>query len=1042
MKQMSFLGGQTEARGRVRTALGTSATALLAGLLWFETCLFGTFLCGTFLCAPCAAQAPSQLPNATAVLPFAEPEETALHLPEDRGISALVQGLRQLDSFASVMAIVAHPDDEDGAMLTYESRTRGARASLLSLTRGEGGQNAMSADTYDALGLIRTHELLRADQFYGVHQYWGTEVDFGFSKTQREAFERWGHDRVLYDAVLAVRQERPRVITSTFIGGITDGHGHHQVAGEIAQEVFQAAGDPTVFPDQLAHGLRPWQPKSVYARIPFVPITNKGMFNYATGKWSAARFFNYVSQQWSETPPSADVTLPVGRLDPVLGRSPAQIARQGWGEQRSQNGGGNPTLSGFETSAYHLYASRWNVNTPEPTNELYPPASISWAGLATFLTAPAPAGLMERLNEIERDVTAAREALRPEDPAAIAPLLAAGYRHTLALRQFLLNSGLTAADQADALFEIDRKIIQFQQTLAKALGLDLTVFRTYHRTLANRNDRFGGGVDETPSSVTPGQQIIVRVHTTHAAKTASLRRVWVESTSNASWRWKTLAATVASPSPANPTSDEAKHDPADELRPNPAPKPKDSPAEESKPNSVSHGQHDSVDKAADQAPDQLFEGTVPDQALPTEPYFSRPSVEQAYYDLADSTLRGRSFAPYPLVGWAEYTYDGLPIRMGQVVQALARPAGVGGVFEPLMVTPIVGLRIDPQAQILPRDGQPLAVHVRVHCEQAAEGRVRLQLPRGWTAQPAEASFHLGAAGDAEPIEFRVTTSAGLTALNRISAEAEVNGRTYLTGWQSVGYSGLARYPLFRPATLLVRSVDATLPPGLRVGYVMGTGDRVPEALEGLGGRVHLLSASELITGDLSTWSTIVIGIRAYSVRPELTTAQVRLNEFVRRGGTLLVEYQSGNFPAPFPLEMSSTPERVVDEAAPVRLLSPDHPLLTWPNRITAADFDGWVEERGHGFMDRWDKSYLALAETADAEQDPQRGGLLVAHLGSGTYIYCAFALHRQLPELVPGAYRLLANLVSSNHASAGQASADRASADQASASSGSTDSAY
>jgi hypothetical protein len=187
-------------------------------------------------------------------------------------------------------------------------------------------------------------------------------------------------------------------------------------------------------------------------------------------------------------------------------------------------------------------------------------------------------------------------------------------------------------------------------------------------------------------------------------------------------------------------------------------------------------------------------------------------------------------------------------------------------------------------------------------------------------------------------------------------------------------------------------------------------------MEGLGAAPHMLTTAELTSGDLSAWDAIVIGIRAYSVRPELAAAQARLAEFVRRGGTLIVQYQSANFPAPLPLAMSRTPERVVDEQAPIKLLAPANPLLNWPNAITAADFDGWVEERGHSFMDTWDSGYTALTETADQGQDEQRGGLLVAHPGKGTYIYVAFALHRQLPELVPGAYRLLANLLSAGKA--------------------------
>jgi hypothetical protein len=260
--------------------------------------------------------------------------------------------------------------------------------------------------------------------------------------------------------------------------------------------------------------------------------------------------------------------------------------------------------------------------------------------------------------------------------------------------------------------------------------------------------------------------------------------------------------------------------------------------------------------------------------------------------------------------------------------------------------------------------------------------------------------------------FSVTPTATQEGAYTLQAVARSGGRAYQTGWQSVRYAGVRPYNLYTPAQLKTRKVDVKLAPGLRVGYVMGTGDLVPEAIEALGAAPHVLTAAELASSDLSAWNVIVIGIRAYSVRPELAAAQPRLREFVERGGTLIVQYQSGSFPAPLPLSMGRMPERVVDERAPVKLLDPANPLLTWPNAITTADFDGWVEERGHSFLDSWDPGYSALTETADPDQEPQRGGLLVAHPGKGTYIYVAFALYRQFPELVPGAYRLLANLLS------------------------------
>src|ERR1035441_10104544 len=242
---------------RVRRVFGSALNAVLVGLV---------FAGGHAIAGQQPTPQPGDAAAELAAVPLLEPSAVALPIAEDRGQAALEQSLKRLSTNASVLMIVAHPDDEDGALLTYLSRSLGVGCTLLTLTRGEGGQNAISADTYDALGLIRTNELLRAGEFYGAKQLWGTEVDFGFSKTQEESFARWGHDRVLYDAVLAVRRERPQIIVSTFVGGITDGHGHHQVSGEIAQEAFKAAGDPKVFPEQLRPdkngnpGLQPWQP--------------------------------------------------------------------------------------------------------------------------------------------------------------------------------------------------------------------------------------------------------------------------------------------------------------------------------------------------------------------------------------------------------------------------------------------------------------------------------------------------------------------------------------------------------------------------------------------------------------------------------------------------------------------------------------------------------------------------------------------------------------------------------------------------------------
>ncbi|MGC9157703.1 MAG: PIG-L family deacetylase [Terracidiphilus sp.] len=952
----------------VRTAVGkTSGRLILAGLI-----LTGAQL----LVAQSRAQQTAAEHTAAAAVSSAEPTPFALPIAEDRGAAAIEQSLRRLQTTASVLMIVAHPDDEDGPLLTYLSRRMGARVTLFTLTRGEGGQNAMSADAYDALGLIRTNELLKADEFYGVRQIWGTEVDFGFSKTQKESFAKWGHQRVLYDAVLAVRRTRPQVIVSTFVGGVSDGHGHHQVAGEIAQEAFKAAADPRVFPDQFKeYNVAPWQPLAVYSMEPFAQIVGGRIFDYATGKWAAARFKNYVTGAWTEGALSVDATLPVGALDPALGRSSVQIARQGWGEQKSQNGGADPALSGPATTSYHLWAvvpaaapaanEKNAVRSQASENSLFHNRKV-WidtrlAGLARLAGNHPPAWLTNGLNSVDREIAAAESLCASRNDLTIAHRLAPAYRQTLELRARVAASGLDKEAQASLLFEMDVKIHEFQTAFRNLLGLEMIAFTTEASSAPGNTSARGDSADETPRSVVPGEKFRVRVHVAQATDATRLSRVWIESQSGDRWPSALLTGAL---NPAAPVSD------------------------------------------------PIFSVRVAGNATPTQPYFTRPSIEQPYYDLTRPVDRGRSFVPWPLDAWAEFSFDGLPIRIGQVVQTMQRVHGAGGIYEPLVVTPAIGVRLEPEASILPADGSALPVAVTVHTEGAAEGTVALELPAGWRARPSEAHFHRTEAGDTEPMLFSVSPDGAGIGAYTIGAVARVRGRTYSTGWRSVGYPGLLPYNLYRPARMKTRKVDVKLAAGLRVGYVMGTGDRVPQAIAALGAAPHLLTGAELDSGDLSRWNVIVVGIRAYAARPELVRAQPRLNEFVRRGGTLIVQYQSASFPAPFPLSMGARPERVVDEQAPVELLDPANPLLTWPNRITTADFAGWVEERGHSFLDRWDPHYTALTETADAGQAPQRGGLLEAHCGRGTYIYVAYALYRQLPELVPGAYRLLANLLS------------------------------
>jgi hypothetical protein len=253
---------------------------------------------------------------------------------------------------------------------------------------------------------------------------------------------------------------------------------------------------------------------------------------------------------------------------------------------------------------------------------------------------------------------------------------------------------------------------------------------------------------------------------------------------------------------------------------------------------------------------------------------------------------------------------------------------------------------------------------------------------------------------------------------RIQAVAASAGREFREGYDAIQHRDLETRYLYREASAAVRGVDVKISSGLKVGYVMGIGDDVPGGLAQLGVDVQLLGAQDLAGADLSRFDTIMTGTRAYAVREDLKTYNRRLLDYVKGGGNLIVLYNTQEFVpnqyAPFPAELPRDAEEVSEEDSPVEILAPADPVFNTPNKITKSDFDNWVEQRGSKFWSTWDGAYTPMISTFDQGQKPQSGGWLHAKYGAGHYTYFAYAFHRQLPYGVPGAYRLLANLLSLN----------------------------
>ncbi|MGI4830300.1 MAG: PIG-L family deacetylase [Janthinobacterium lividum] len=894
-------------------------------------------------------------------------------LPFERGAPGLAETLRKLHTRASLIQINAHPDDEDGGMLAYESRAIGADVSLLALNRGEGGQNVMTGDFWDQLGILRTQEHQAANRYYGVHLFYTRVADFGFSKTLEEALKQWGHDRVLGDVVRVVRTVRPMVVTSVFAGYVSDGHGHHQTAGLMAQEVYTAAADPKMFPEQIKEGLQPWTPLKVYARVPFAEVTDKGIFDYATGKWEAVAFKNYVTGKAIQGVPKATVTVPEGQYDALNGRSFMQIAREGLNEQKSQNGGTLIPPPGEFNSPYHLYATRvQNSVPPEHEDTFFDGIDTSLPGIAGYLPQKDQANARAKLQAIAGQVDEAAKLFDALDPTKSAPALARGLDMTRALIAALQAAKLPEEARCNALHELELKRDQFNNALGQSLGMSLIA--TVQKSVPMEGGRKGplGSMPESGAvsgTAIAGQAVLVDMHVAaQGTAPVQITRTTLFPTTGGEWK-------------------------------------------------VTEQRSIQGELAAGKAKDAYVAATVPTDAPSTGPYFSRSNLEQSYYDLKAPRYLNLPVMPYPLTAVAIYLYHGTFAELRDVVQTSHRENGLGVVMEPLLIAPAISVRVTPPAGVTPLLSSTLSLDVTVHSsvKGPAEGTLDLKLPSGWTSEPAAAKFKTARDNEDTNLHFTITPKNVQAKTYNISAVATYAGRQYVEGFQTIGYPGITPYPQYRSAAYRTTGVDVKVAPALKVAYIMGTGEDVPRSLRNLGVRVTLLTPADVAQSDLGAFDCIILGIRTYAARPELRTFNQRLVDYVHGGGVVISEYQSPEYAkdfAPFPIVVGQNAEKVVEEDAKVTITKPFDPILNYPNKIGPEDFEHWVEERGHGFPNSFDSHYTSLTEVHDVGQDPQPGGLLYAKSGKGYYIYLAYAFFREMPEGVPGSFRIMANLIS------------------------------
>lgn len=896
-----------------------------------------------------------------------KPIVDARPIPVDRGAAEIWQLLKKLHTRASLLMIVAHPDDEDGATLAYEGRGLGVRTNLMTLNRGEGGANVMSSDLWEALGLVRTEELLQAGRYYGLDgQFFSTAADYGFSKSLKEALDQWGHERVLSDAVRVVRTVRPLIVCSVFVGGPTDGHGNHATAGLMAQEVFNAAGDPKMFPEQIEAGLLPWTPVKEYARVPFLRTSEKGAYDYANHRWGPVGVENHITGKWEPGAVATTVSVPSGTYDSMLGLTYPQISREGLGFQKSQNGGSDVPSPGEQASNYHRFGS--HIPAQDKESSFFDGIDVSLAGIADLAGTTPPAFLKEGLQQINSSVESAIASFSAQDPSAIADTLAKGLKATDALVAEVEKSKLTVDERYNVVHELTVKQQQFNRALLASLGIAVEADVVPPARPGDLPPEFRGA-QQTFQIATPAKDFHVGVHLFNGGKLpVEVEVVELASSSGKQWNVKREAEA---------------------------------------PKRIEPGK----------ASDVRFTATVPADEPFTRPYFTRPNLEQPYYDLTNSAYRNMPLAPYPLQAMVRFRFDDVTLETANVVQVISKVTGPGTLRYPMPVGPPVSLAINPSAGITPLEQKEFPVKVRLHNNVAGQAKetVHLELPDGWTSEPKSIPLNFTQSGEEQEVTFTIHPGAISEKLYQVTAVAVYNGKPYKEGYVTTGYTGLRPYFLYSPAVYKTTGTDVKMAPSQNIGYIEGSGDDVPAALEALGVHVSFLSPQDLASADLSKYDSILVGVRAYAVRPDLVTNNNRLLKYVENGGVVMVQYNTPEYDhnfGPYPYVMTNDPEEVTDEKSVVTILDPKNPVFTWPNTITEKDFEGWIEERGSKFLSSWDTRYEPLLETHDEGQPPQKGGLVYARYGKGVYIYNAYAFYRQLPLGVPGAYRIFANMLS------------------------------
>jgi LmbE family N-acetylglucosaminyl deacetylase len=823
-----------------------------------------------------------------------------------------VEAINQARVATRILYITAHPDDEDAGLLAYLARGVDADVALLTITRGQGGQNAVGPEQDGELGVVRTTELLAAGSHYGVHQYFTRAVDTGFSKSPKWTMAIWGDKLPMEDMVRVIRTYRPDVVINGW-GGVKNGHGQHQASGLLTPTAVAEAADPSKFADQISEGLPAWKTSLELrpAGFAFGPPGNSGRGGRGNGAANA--------------PARPSVHIPTDEISPLWGISYVEMGAEGHGQQPSQ---GTPQLFG---GGFGRRQSNLITETPEgePGGVFDPklldePITALADRYASFKSTMAPV-----LASINEDLgAAAKQELALDRTGAAHSLADAGKQIASLTERVTRQSG---DDKSQALFDLDHVHEKIDHALAEVVSPSIALNADRHELVAGESFSVTASFPDKPA---------VEVSAPLESASLDVPKGW----------------TVT-----------------------PAPR---------------------------QNGPYRFNVAIPADAV------------------APPVMPAEAILPFPppLVRFVlPVTLDNYTFNVVRTVDYSETKTVRIETF-PIEIVPAVTLTVEPPEIMVPEKHSSapikLLARVRYHGDQAAKVSIGLDAPKGWTVQPI-APLDFSEPGD-QMVRYTITPPARLGAgAYALHPYAKLGDQTFRTSLEPI--PTLPTRDWSEPNDATVHVLNLNVPAGLRIGYVAAENDPLPEVLRQTGIQVDVLDEVALAFGDLSHYDAIVVGIRAYELRPDVARENPRLLDYVKNGGTLVVQYEREPFwgranPAPYKAEMdgrkSNTLARTTDPNSPVQFLAPQNPLLNTPNKITLQDFTGWVQERGTYYWDSWDSHYTPILAVQDPDEPPVKGALMYARYGKGVYIYTGLVFFRELPAGVPGAYRLFVNLIS------------------------------